>query len=220
MLDPSHPLAELLRRDDRYKFDSYVFVFDALRFAQEKLNMGRVTTAGGKEESPEEISDLDDLEGDDAFDINLDAEFEEDFDEDFEGDFDDSLDDSLDKEFADEDFMQGEFAENGDLADAANSRQRHVSGQELCEAIRCYALDQYGLLAKSVLNEWGVHSTGDFGEIVFNLIEIGQMRKTDSDRREDFNDVYDFAHGLANPDAYWQQQKSGKSDGDGGDSTA
>jgi uncharacterized repeat protein (TIGR04138 family) len=47
-------------------------------------------------------------------------------------------------------------------------------------------------MAKCVLNSWGVKSTGDFGEIVFNLIRVGEMRKTDQDRREDFNDVYDF----------------------------
>ncbi len=47
-------------------------------------------------------------------------------------------------------------------------------------------------MAKCVLNSWGVNSTGDFGEIVFNLIGIGQMRKTSEDRREDFEDVFDF----------------------------
>ena len=47
-------------------------------------------------------------------------------------------------------------------------------------------------MAKTVLNSWGVRSTGDFGEIVFNLIRIGHMRKTPQDRREDFDDVYDF----------------------------
>jgi uncharacterized repeat protein (TIGR04138 family) len=43
-----------------------------------------------------------------------------------------------------------------------------------------------------VLNSWGVTNTGDFGEIVFNLINIGQMRKTTEDRREDFDNVFDF----------------------------
>jgi uncharacterized repeat protein (TIGR04138 family) len=47
-----------------------------------------------------------------------------------------------------------------------------------------------------VLNHWGVRSTGDFGDIVFNLIDIGQMKKTESDRREDFDDVFDFEDGL------------------------
>jgi uncharacterized repeat protein (TIGR04138 family) len=70
--------------------------------------------------------------------------------------------------------------------------ENHLSGQQLCEAIRVYALEQYGYMAKCVLNCWGVHSTGDFGEIVFNLIRIGEMRKTKEDRREDFDGLYDF----------------------------
>jgi uncharacterized repeat protein (TIGR04138 family) len=43
-----------------------------------------------------------------------------------------------------------------------------------------------------VLNSWGIHGTSDFGEIVFNLIRIGQMRKTPSDTVIDFHDIYDF----------------------------
>ena len=73
---------------------------------------------------------------------------------------------------------------------------RHLTGQELCGAIRQYALDQYGYLAKCVFNSWGVHRTGDFGEIVFKLIEVGQMRKTPTDRREDFEGVFDFDEDL------------------------
>ena len=68
----------------------------------------------------------------------------------------------------------------------------HVTGQELCEACRLYAVEQYGYLAKIVLANWGVHSTSDFGELVYNLIRIEQMRKSESDRREDFDDVYSF----------------------------
>jgi uncharacterized repeat protein (TIGR04138 family) len=125
MIDPDHPLAELLRRDRRYNRNAYFFVFEALRFAQEHLGLGQPIT-----------------------------------------------DDPLLEE------------------------QRHVTGQQLCEAIRRYAVEQYGMLAKSVLNDWGVRNTGDFGEIVFNLIEIGQMKKTNSDRREDFENVFDFDDGL------------------------
>jgi len=79
---------------------------------------------------------------------------------------------------------------------AARETERQLSGRQLCGAIRQYALEQYGFMAKCVLNSWGVNSTGDFGEIVFNLIDIGQMRKTSEDRREDFNDVFDFDTGL------------------------
>ncbi len=74
----------------------------------------------------------------------------------------------------------------------ASKPQRHVSGQELCRALREYALRQYGYMAKTVLNSWGVRSTSDFGEIVFNLIRIGHFRKTKEDRREDFDDQFDF----------------------------
>jgi uncharacterized repeat protein (TIGR04138 family) len=74
--------------------------------------------------------------------------------------------------------------------------ERHLTGQELCEAIRQYALEQYGYMAKCVLNSWGVKSTGDFGEIVYNLIRVGEFRKTKEDRREDFDDVFDFDAGL------------------------
>jgi uncharacterized repeat protein (TIGR04138 family) len=79
-----------------------------------------------------------------------------------------------------------------DLDEAERGPQRHVTGQELCEAIRRYALDQYGFMALTVLKSWGIRCTGDFGEIVFNLIRVGRMRKTKHDRREDFDDVYDF----------------------------
>ena len=69
---------------------------------------------------------------------------------------------------------------------------RHVTGQQLCEACRLYAIEQYGYLAKIVLANWGINSTSDFGELVYNLIRIEQMRKSETDRREDFDDVYIF----------------------------
>jgi uncharacterized repeat protein (TIGR04138 family) len=69
---------------------------------------------------------------------------------------------------------------------------RHLTGQQLCEAIRIFALEQYGLLAKVVLESWGLGTTSDFGNVVFNMIDIGLMKKSKSDRREDFDDVYVF----------------------------
>lgn len=68
----------------------------------------------------------------------------------------------------------------------------HITGQQLCEACRQYGLQQYGYLTALVLASWGVRSTSDFGEIVYNLIDIEQMRKSESDKREDFDDVYSF----------------------------
>lgn len=76
------------------------------------------------------------------------------------------------------------------------AEENHVTGQELCEAIREYALELFGLTAKSVFEHWGIRSTADIGEIVFNMIDAGRMKKTDQDRREDFLDVFDFDEGL------------------------
>ena len=69
---------------------------------------------------------------------------------------------------------------------------KHLTGQQLCEAIRIYAVDQFGYMAHTVLSSWGINSTSGFGDIVYNLIDIGMMKKSPTDRREDFNDVYDF----------------------------
>ncbi|MEI6240981.1 MAG: Minf_1886 family protein [Planctomycetia bacterium] len=143
VVDPAHPLGQLLRRDPRYKLDAYLFVLESLSFAQESLGMG--------EEPP--LEDLEPARG------------------------------------------------GGDAAAKPKARpgkprrkqaERHLTGQELCEAARQYALQQYGYLACTVLGTWGVRSTADIGEIVFNMIEIGQMRKTRKDKREDFHGVYDF----------------------------
>lgn len=90
----------------------------------------------------------------------------------------------------------GMGCEAGGEEEEEGAKERHLTGQQLCEAIRQYALEQYGLMAETVLSNWGVTSTGDFGEIVFNLIRIGQMRKTKDDKREDFDDVYDFHQGF------------------------
>ena len=126
MLDPA--ILELLEQDRRYPLEAYVFIFEALQFAQNVLDMG--------EDSPSEPVEP--------------------------------------------------------AAEEEAGPQHHVTGQELCEAIRQFALEQYGYMAKLVLRRWGLHTTGDFGEIVFNLIRIGRMRKTPNDRREDFDDVFDF----------------------------
>jgi len=140
VLDPAHPLGQLLQRDPRYKLDAYLFVLEALSFAQDSLGLGA--------EPP--LEDLEPARG----------------------------------------------VEAAPKTRPGRSRrkpaERHLTGQELCEAARQYALQQYGYLARTVLAAWGVQSTDDLGEIVFNMIEIGQMRKTRKDKREDFHGVYDF----------------------------
>ena len=69
---------------------------------------------------------------------------------------------------------------------------RHISGAELTEAVRDLALDRFGPVARVVLEHWGLHCTEDIGEIVFLLVDHGVLAKQDTDRREDFADVFSF----------------------------
>ena len=64
----------------------------------------------------------------------------------------------------------------------ADDESAHITGQELVEGIRDLALQQFGLLTRTVFERWGLRTTEDFGRIVFELIEDGRMRKTDRDR--------------------------------------
>lgn len=70
---------------------------------------------------------------------------------------------------------------------------QHVSGCELLEGVRQYAIEQFGCLARPVLEAWGVNRTDDIGEIVFNLVEHDLMGKQETDSRTDFHSVYEFA---------------------------
>jgi uncharacterized repeat protein (TIGR04138 family) len=121
-----HPgLAEVVRRDPRYMYEAYEFVFEALKFTQKALN--RVPREGT----------------------------------------------------------------SGDPGP-----QYHVSGRELVEGIRDYALHEFGLMARVVFRLWGIKATDDFGEIVFNLVEASLMSKTDEDTRRDFHNVFDLDQAL------------------------
>ena len=80
---------------------------------------------------------------------------------------------------------EGQFGDDTD-------ESKHVSGQQLCLGLRDYAIERYGRLARTVLDHWGLRSTDDFGKIVFAMVEVGLMRKTEEDTLEDFSGVYDF----------------------------
>ena len=77
--------------------------------------------------------------------------------------------------------------------------EAHVSAAELLEGIRAFAIHQYGPMAKFLFQEWGVFTCEDFGEIVFNMIRCGILRKTEEDRLEDFRDRYTFYDAFAKP---------------------
>ena len=76
---------------------------------------------------------------------------------------------------------------------------RHVSGPELLEGVRQYALKEFGPLVVTVFDNWGIRSTEDVGHMVFNLIGAGIFGKTDEDSIEDFKAVYDFQEAFVKP---------------------
>lgn len=78
-------------------------------------------------------------------------------------------------------------------------KPRHISGQELLDGIREYAIREYGPVAKRVLSEWGINECIDFGHIVFNLVNEGLLGKTDGDSINDFAGGYDFTEAFEHP---------------------
>ena len=85
---------------------------------------------------------------------------------------------------------------HGETKDEKTSR--HVTGQDLCDGLREFALMNWGLLARTVLARWNVRKTIDFGRIVFALVDNGYMQKTEDDTLDDFRDVFDFKKAFEN----------------------
>ena len=92
------------------------------------------------------------------------------------------------------DFSINKMRKQGELA-----QSNHLTGQQLLEGIRLFALDQYGPMARVVLEYWGIKKCRDFGNIVFNLVEFQVLGKTDEDSPEDFDNGYDFKTAFDQP---------------------
>lgn len=167
----------LLKKDPRYPIEAYQFVRDGLSYATEILKLGQTRP----NDDQKKLLQHHDLEQSSA-----------DFQEEIE-----MLAGMSGSETRVDPLETGEFpvsapSDKDAASSVAEEEGRHLSGQELCEALRQFALHQYGYMAASVLAQWGIMTTGDFGSIVYNLIDIGLMRKSIDDRQEHFSDVYDF----------------------------
>ena len=82
---------------------------------------------------------------------------------------------------------------------ASEDAKGHVSGQELLDYFRDLALDAYGPLAYTVLNDWGVRCCEDVGAIVFNLYDARLISKTDTDSPDDFVGGFNFKREFLDP---------------------
>lgn len=86
---------------------------------------------------------------------------------------------------------------HGDPEEADPETSRHITGPQLCVGIRDFAIEEYGLMARTVLKQWGIVNCEDFGRIVFALVDAEMMHKTDEDRIDDFVNVFDFKDAFA-----------------------
>lgn len=82
-------------------------------------------------------------------------------------------------------------------------KKRHISGQELAKGVRDFAIKEFGPMAQTVLEYWGICSTRDMGRVVFALVEEGLLFKNDEDKLSDFDNVYDFDASLRHD--YWKE---------------
>ena len=78
------------------------------------------------------------------------------------------------------------------IQEGERGKRRHISGQELLEGIREYTLQQFGTLAKTVLNDLGIYTTEDIGNIVFNMVQRNLLGASEEDSPQDFASGYDL----------------------------
>lgn len=85
------------------------------------------------------------------------------------------------------------------IAETNSGQARHVTGPELLAGYRDFALEQFGPMASTLMKEWSIRKCQDVGDMVFNLIEEQVFGKQDSDKKEDFSEVFDFEASLVTP---------------------
>ena len=70
--------------------------------------------------------------------------------------------------------------------------RRHITGKELALSCKQLALERFGVMARLVLEHWGIHSSADIGDIVFTLVDLELLMSQASDTRDEFVEVFDF----------------------------
>jgi uncharacterized repeat protein (TIGR04138 family) len=76
---------------------------------------------------------------------------------------------------------------------------QHVSGQELLIGVRELALKEFGPMALTILNTWGLTQGIDVGNIVYNLIEVGYFGRSEGDSLDDFADGFSWEQAFQQP---------------------
>lgn len=92
------------------------------------------------------------------------------------------------------DYTLKKMIERGEI-----KKRQHISGQQLLEGLRAFALEQFGPLAMTVFAHWGISRCEDIGNMVFHLVDYGQLGKRDGDKISDFSGGYDFEEAFVQP---------------------
>ena len=71
-------------------------------------------------------------------------------------------------------------------------KHRHVSALELLKGTGELAVQEYGAVARQVLQEFGIWRASDVGRVVYLLIGAGVLSASEDDDPEDFNVEFDF----------------------------
>ena len=85
------------------------------------------------------------------------------------------------------------------LEKADRTNKGHVSGNELLNGIRDYALDRFGPMTMTLMEHWNISKCRDFGDIVFNLVDHGILGRTENDSLDDFEGGYNFKEAFEHP---------------------
>lgn len=91
-------------------------------------------------------------------------------------------------------YVQHEHSKKGLFKD--DEKGKHLTGQQLAEGYKDLAVQEFGMLAPAVFKAWNIQKTDDIGRMVYNLIDLNLMSKTESDKLDDFNNVYDIPKAL------------------------
>lgn len=211
--DEFAPLAKIMETDKRYTIGAYIFVNEVISLATQLDGVGEMKPTedipGVDVPSETENEDYDE----DAQDRLVEELFDklqndsDEAEEDPENDFVQEIEKIFKQEFqvrnSDED---NETEENDGFANAFNAFQDqdenteeldlHITGQDLCHIAVQYASQLYGFMARLTLERFGIYTTGDIGNVVYNMISVGLMAKSPDDSREDFDDVFDLGSAL------------------------
>lgn len=79
------------------------------------------------------------------------------------------------------------------------AKQHHITGKELLDGIKDFAMQQFGPIAPAVLRHWGLNDSMAIGHVVFNMVNNQLLGKSQKDTIDDFKHGFDFDMEFSKP---------------------